>query len=111
MIIKDVRNNNKVKAHAYIHSGKSYTFRLPNGEYQPFFYYGSGWNPKKIHGEVIGGFANGEVFSKDNPQLLDYNILSYTLQLTSQMSLVNDIVIIFVTNKKCAVEDHAPKNT
>lgn len=84
VIIKDVRNNNKVKAHAYIHSGKSYTFRLPNGEYQPFFYYGSGWNPQKIHGEVIGGFANGEVFSKDNPQLLDYNILTYTLQLTSR---------------------------
>jgi hypothetical protein len=82
VIIKDVNNGSKVKAHAYLRAGQSYSFYLSNGKYQPFFYYGTGWNPKKKQGEVTGAFVNDETFSKDNPQELEHTILTYTLQMT-----------------------------
>lgn len=83
VIIKEDNSYGDVVAHAYLRSGNSYTFNLPNGTYQTFFYYGSGWNPKKKQGGVNGGFMNNEVFSKDNPQDLYNAELTYTLQLTS----------------------------
>ena len=72
--------------HAYIKAGSSYTFDLPNGTYQPFFYYGKGWNPGKIMketnaGTLRGGFISNEDFGKDNPQNLSNQILEYELIL------------------------------
>lgn len=83
VLIKEDNSVGEVVAHAYLRSGCSYTFNLPNGTYQTFFYYGSGWNPKKKQGEVTGGFINNETFSKDNPQDLFDAELTYTLQLTT----------------------------
>lgn len=82
VIIK--RNNSKgsVISHAYICGGDTYTFDLPDGIYQPFFYYGTGWNPEKEVGDGIkGGFVKDELYSKDEPQEVYQCVISYVLQL------------------------------
>lgn len=82
VIIKRNNDNGSVMSHAYIEAGDKYTFDLPNGMFQPFFYYGEGWNPDKEMGNgVKGGFVKNESFSKDSPQRIDDCVLSYVLQL------------------------------
>lgn len=82
VLIKRNNRDGRVVRHAYISAGRTYTFELPNGTYQTFFYYGRGWYPNKaMDGGVRGGFLKGEVFSKDDPQYLENNVLSYVLQL------------------------------
>lgn len=82
-----IKRNDKVVKHAYIRSGSTFTFEMPNGTYQPFFIYGKGWNPNKVMKEtdkgviIKGGFISNELFSKDNPQRLENNILEYQLIL------------------------------
>ena len=81
-----IKKEDKVVRHAYICAGSSYTFELPNGTYQPFFYYGKGWNTekemKRADGTIIlGGFVANESFGKDDPQSLNNNILEYQLIL------------------------------
>ena len=81
-----IKRNNRVVKHAYIRASNTYTFEMPNGNYQPFFYYGKGWNPDKImkqtdKGVLKGGFISNELFSKDNPQTLNNNMLQYELIL------------------------------
>ena len=81
-----IKKGEKVVRHAFIKGGSAYTFELPNGIYQPFFYYGKGWNPEKVMkqtdcGTLKGGFIAKEVFGKDNPQTLSNNILEYELIL------------------------------
>ncbi len=73
-----------VVAHTYIRSGSTRTIELPNGTYQPFFYSGSGWYPEKEMdsescASLKGGFLTNSGWSKDEPQYLEYNTLSYTL--------------------------------
>lgn len=85
-VLVTLKTENKVFRHAFIKAGNSYTFEVPNGKYQAFFYYGRGWNPdKKMESQscenLIGGFIANEVFGKDNPQVLDNDILSYELIL------------------------------
>jgi hypothetical protein len=75
-----------VVRHAYINANSTFTFQIPNGTYQPFFYYGNGWNPeKKVESSTCqnlkGGFIEGEVFGKDIPQSLNNNVLTYELIL------------------------------
>lgn len=82
VIIKRNNQNGKVIAHGYIKAGDSYQFDIPDGTYQTFFYYGTGWNPNKDMGNgVKGGFVKNEIFSKDNPQDIYSGILTYVLQL------------------------------
>ena len=82
VIIKAQNANGRVVGHAYLRAGNSYTFELPNGTYQTFFYYGKGWYPEKnMNGGVKGGFLNDEVYSKDNPQTLIDQELTYSLVL------------------------------
>lgn len=81
VIIKKGNERGSVIRHAYIRSGGSYTFEIPNGTYQTFFYYGKGWNPNKAMGKVTGGFISDEHFGKDSPQYLNNNILEYELIL------------------------------
>ncbi len=65
---------------AYIEAGDSYTFNLPNGYYQVFFYGGKGWNPNKtMPNGIEGGFVANESYSKDNPVSLEYQGLEYEL--------------------------------
>lgn len=84
-VLVTIKNSTgKVVRHAYIKAGYSYTFQLPNGRYQPFFYYGTGWHPKKFMkktdcGNLYGGFIANEHVGKDNYQQLYNQILTYTL--------------------------------
>ncbi len=85
-VIVTIKRDNETYRHAYIQSGSSFTFDIPNGSYQPFFYYGTGWNPEKFMkasecGEIKGGFVSNEAFGKDSPQTLNNQILEYTLIL------------------------------
>jgi hypothetical protein len=85
-VLVTIKKGEKVVRHAYIKGGSSYTFELPNGTYQPFFYYGKGWNPEKVMkqadcGTLTGGFITNEDFGKDSPQTLSNNVLEYELIL------------------------------
>jgi hypothetical protein len=87
-VLVTIKRSGKVVRHAYIRAGSTYTFQMPDGTYQPFFYYGKGWNPEKVmktnaDGTVIkGGFIANEAFGKDdNPQYLQNNVLTYELIL------------------------------
>lgn len=80
VIIKEDNANGDVVSHAYIRKGCSYSFDLPNGTYQTFFYYGKDWYPDKImKGGITGGFMNNEEFGKDNPRELYNQELTYSL--------------------------------
>jgi hypothetical protein len=81
-----IKSGGKVVRHAYISAGSSYKFEVPDGTYQPFFYYGKGWNPEKPMKStpeciLLGGFISQESFGKENPQNLTNNILEYELIL------------------------------
>ncbi|MDR1723183.1 MAG: thermonuclease family protein [Tannerella sp.] len=85
-VLVTIKKDNWVVRHAYIRASSSYTFEVPNGTYQPFFYYGKGWNPEREmketpKGLVKGGFIVYEEFGKDDPQVLKNNILEYVLIL------------------------------
>lgn len=85
-VLVTIKKNGRVFRHAYIKAGRSFTFNVPNGTYQPFFYYGTGWNPNKFMkqaycGDLKGGFISNEIFGKDSPQYLSNNILTYELIL------------------------------
>ena len=81
-VVVIVKSDDKMVANAYIAGGDSFTFNLPNGTYQVFFYGGKGWNPNKEmpNGET-GGFVANESFSKDEPVTLNHQGLSYELIL------------------------------
>lgn len=83
-VLVTIKKGEKVVRHAFLKGGRSYTFELPNGTYQPFFYYGKGWNPEKGMkqtdcGMLKGGFIANEDFGKDSPQTLSNDILTYEL--------------------------------
>ena len=82
VLIKKDNSNGKVVRHGYVKGGQQVCCEVPDGRYQTFFYYGKGWYPKKqMQGGVKGGFLRDEIFSKDNPQYLDGQILTYELIL------------------------------
>lgn len=79
-VVVIVKKHGNVYANAYIAAGASYTFDLPNGTYQVFFYGGRGWNPnKKMPNGRTGGFVANESYSKDSPIALEYQSLEYEL--------------------------------
>lgn len=83
-----IKRGNRVVRHAYIASGNSFGFKLDNGTYTPYFYYGVGWNPNKPMsssecGVVYGGFLSNESVGKDDPHTLHNHALTYTLILQS----------------------------
>jgi hypothetical protein len=82
--IKNIHGD--VVRHAYINGGYTFSFNVPNGEYQVFFYSGTGWNPNKLMksnscGTLSGGFVSGEDVTKD-----DY-ISLYSQQMTYELIL------------------------
>jgi hypothetical protein len=87
-VLITVKNlKNVVIRHVYVASNKSFTLRVPNGKYQVFFYYGVGWNPKRIMpkttcDKIIGGFINNEFTNKD-PEIVElfYSGIEYTLRV------------------------------
>ena len=85
-VLVTIKNANKVVRHAYIRSDSNFTFQIPNGTYQTFFYYGTGWNPEKemesqTCSNLKGGFISEVTFGKDSPQTLSNTVLSYELIL------------------------------
>lgn len=81
-VVAIVKHNNEIVRNAYIQAGDSYTFKIPNGTFQVFFYGGKGWNPnKEMSDGYIGGFVSDESFSKDNPVDINHQILEYELIL------------------------------
>ncbi len=82
-VLVTIKKDEKVVSHAYIKANDNYTFSVPNGRYQVFFYYGRGWDPEKPmkNGEMKGGFVANEDFQKDEPLDLNNNKLEYKLVL------------------------------
>lgn len=82
-VLVTIKKDEKVVSHAYIGKNDDYTFSVPNGRYQVFFYYGRGWDPEKSmkNGEMKGGFIDDEDFQKDEPLDLNNNKLEYKLVL------------------------------
>lgn len=85
-VVVTIKSGNRVIRHAYIRASSSYTFQVPNGKYQPFFYYGKGWNPEKeMPSETCenlkGGFISDTQVGKDDPQQLTNDVLTYSLIL------------------------------
>lgn len=79
-VVVIIKSGGRIFADAYIVGGESYSFDVPNGEYQVFFYSGKGWNPnKQMTNGRKGGFVKDESFSKDSPVSLDYQGLEYSL--------------------------------
>ncbi len=82
VLIKDTHGN--TVRHGYIRAGRTMNFHVPNGRYQVFFNYGSGWNPDKIIegagcDNLRGGFVENVRFTKDNYETLRNHILTYEL--------------------------------
>lgn len=81
-VVVILKQGDNIVKNAYICAGDSYSFDLPNGTYQTFFYSGKGWNPEKDMGNGnIGGFVSGESFQKDSPLPIEYQELIYELIL------------------------------
>uniref|UniRef100_UPI0040476768 hypothetical protein n=1 Tax=Algoriphagus sp. TaxID=1872435 RepID=UPI0040476768 len=89
-VLVTIKNyNGKVVRHGYIKGGYSYTFNVPNGNYQVFFYSGTGWNPNKEMPSAScsylkGGFVSNESVTKDNYINLYSQIMTYELILQQQ---------------------------
>jgi hypothetical protein len=89
-VLVSIKNSfGSVVRHAYIRGGNSFTFTLPDGAYQVFFYSGTGWNPNKqmpsfscVH--LKGGFVSNEDVTKDNYINLYGQIMTYDLILQQQ---------------------------
>lgn len=97
-VVVIIKRGGMINRNAYICAGGSYTFHVPNGTYQVFFYGGKGWNPNKSmpHG-IKGGFVANESYSKDSPVSLEYQGLEYELILqpngnfSTQQSSANEV--------------------
>jgi len=86
-VLVSIKNSyGKVVRHAYIRGGTSFTFNVPDGTYQVFFYSGTGWNPYKEMPSsscslLKGGFVSNESVTKDNSIYLSNQIITYELIL------------------------------
>ena len=83
-VIVVIKKNNRVYSHAYIKAGGYYKFKLGNGNFQTFFYYGNGWNPNKFIknadcGDILGGFVKNESLDKSDVIRLYNSSMTYTL--------------------------------
>ena len=83
-VVVIIKKYNRVYSHAYIKAGGYYKFKLGNGSFQTFFYYGKGWNPNKFIknsscGKITGGFVSNESLDKSDVIRLNNSSLTYTL--------------------------------
>jgi hypothetical protein len=89
-VVVTIKNSfGDVVRHAYIEGGSSFTFDVPDGSYQVFFYSGSGWNPNKMMPSsscsyLHGGFVSNEDVTKDNSISLFGQIMTYELILQEE---------------------------
>lgn len=81
-VVVILKKNDMIVRNKYVQAGDQVVFDIPDGTYQVFFYYGKGWYPdKEMPNGMKGGFVMYESFSKDDPQYLENNILTYELIL------------------------------
>lgn len=81
-VVVILKKNDMIVRNKYVQAGDQVVFDIPDGTYQVFFYYGKGWYPdKEMPNGMKGGFVMYESFSKDDPQSLEHNILTYELIL------------------------------
>lgn len=83
-VVVIIKKNNRVYSHAYIRAGGYHKFKIGNGSFQTFFYYGKGWNPDKYIkkagcGIIYGGFVSNESLDKSEVEYLYNSTMSYTL--------------------------------
>ena len=97
-VVVIIKSGGEIARNAYIRAGGSFTFYLPNGYYQVFFYGGKGWNPNKtMPNGLKGGFVANESYSKDSPMNLEYEGVTYELipqpngNFSTQQSSANEI--------------------
>lgn len=97
-VIVIIKSSGRIVRNVYIKAGGDYTFNLPNGTYQVFFYAGKGWNPNKVMPNGLrGGFVANESYSKDSPTSMHYEGLTYELtprangNFSTQHSTANEI--------------------
>jgi len=77
-IVKRHRDGKYVN-HIYIHGGERAKMYIPDGNYDVYFYSGTGWNPNKQVGDFVGGFVYGGSMQKDGPVRIVSAYLEYTL--------------------------------
>ena len=83
-VIVTIKKEGKVYRHAYIKANSNYTFKVADGSYNVYFYYGKGWNPKKFMkntncGRLVGGFVSNVSVGKDMYLSLNNQYMTYTL--------------------------------
>ena len=83
-VIVTIKKEGKVYRHAYIKAYSNYTFKVADGSYNVYFYYGKGWNPKKFMkntncGRLVGGFVSNVSVGKDMYLSLNNQYMTYTL--------------------------------
>jgi len=84
-VVVIVRSGNRVVRHAYIRATETFTFNVPNGTFQTFFYSGRGWSqgrefPQPDGTIILGRFIENESVGRGNPETLNNHILTYTLR-------------------------------
>ena len=92
-VIVLIKENNRVFSHGYINAGGRFKFKVGNGNFQTFFYYGNGWNPKKYMntsycGDIKGGFIDDESLSKSGIERLKNSSITYTLHKVSNGNFI-----------------------
>lgn len=80
--IKD--ESGDVVRHGYIKSGHTFSFNLPDGTYQTFFYSGTGWNPNMFMKTTSCGTLRGVFVSFGNVTKDNY-ISLYKQQMTYEL--------------------------
>lgn len=89
-VLVTIKNSSRrVVRHAYVKGGNSFSFKVPDGSYQVFFYSGTGWNPLKTMSSsscnsLRGGFVANENVTKDDYINLYSQIMTYELILQQQ---------------------------
>jgi hypothetical protein len=85
-VLVTLKKNSKVYRHVYIQKGKRGKVDVPNGSYQVFFSYGSGWDPDKKspikNCSKRGWFVKDNGVSKDETKYYESTEVTITLQLT-----------------------------
>ena len=87
-VVVTIKRKGKVYRHAYIKANSNYTFKVADGSYNVYFYYGKGWNPKKFMkntncGRLVGGFVSKVSVGKDMFLQLNNQYMTYTLTSVS----------------------------
>lgn len=94
-VVASIKEGDTFVRHAYVKQGSKYTFEVPAGTYEPFFYSGNGWNPdRKMKdancGRLAGGFVLNENYVKDKPVKLENKTIMYDLEILQKINELAD---------------------